>query len=362
MKSVPKRILLLAESPYLGGINSHLISIVEAFHGRDDFEIVLACMSGRREDVSLFDAARDRGIEVVEIPMHSRFYFRALETIRDVVKERDIGVIHTHNYRATIAAWGTHPRVPIVNTCHGQIVAPSLALRMWQGAELRVMRRLERTIACSEFVKAWLVAKGLPEHRVTTVYNAYEPRGVTVRDVRMELGIDSGEYVVMYAGRLAEGKGLDDLLRAASKTQPVTILFAGDGPLRRELEARANSLSLRAYFVGVARDMTNYYRACDVVVLPSEMEALPMTLIEALAHERAVIATNVGGVPEVVSDETGALVPPRDSARLAAAINRLRDPAVRTAYAAKGHTRWQSRFRQVHLADALAEVYRDAIK
>ena len=224
------------------------------------------------------------------------------------------------------------------------------------------MRRLERTIACSEFVKSWLVAKGLPEHRVTTVYNAYELRSVSDRNVRMELGIEPGEYVVMYAGRLAEGKGLNDLLEAASQAQSVTLLFAGDGPLRQELEARAKSLNPRAFFVGTVRDMDSYYRACDVVVLPSQMEALPMTLIEAMAHERALIATKVGGISEVVSDNTGTLVPPCDPQQLAAAINRLRDPALRVTLAANGRARWQFRFRHARLANALADVYRTALE
>ncbi len=144
--------------------------------------------------------------------------------------------------------------------------------------------------------------------------------------LRKELGLDGD--VVAFAGRLGPQKSVDTLLDALVGVSAVTLAIAGDGPERAALERRAHELGLdgRVRFLGsVSRDsVLRLFRAADASVLPSAWENFPHTVVEALAVGCPVIATGVGGVPEVVVDgENGLLVPPRDAAALTAAIARF---------------------------------------
>jgi glycosyltransferase involved in cell wall biosynthesis len=144
--------------------------------------------------------------------------------------------------------------------------------------------------------------------------------------LREELGLEG--KVLVFAGRLGPQKDVDTLLEALVRVPEVTLAIAGDGPERRVLERRAGELGLdgRVCFLGsVPRDtVLRLFGAADACVLPSAWENFPHTVVEALAVGCPVIATAVGGVPEVVVDgENGLLVPARDAQALAAAIARF---------------------------------------
>jgi glycosyltransferase involved in cell wall biosynthesis len=166
--------------------------------------------------------------------------------------------------------------------------------------------------------------------------------------LRAELGLDG--HVLAFAGRLGVQKALGTALEAVATMPGVTLVVAGDGPERAALERRMRELGVegRVRFLGsVSRDdVLRLFRAADASVLPSAWENYPHTVVEALAVGCPVIATAVGGVPEVVRDgENGLLVPPGDPPALAAAVSRFfSDPALRERLAAAapgsvaGHT------------------------
>jgi glycosyltransferase involved in cell wall biosynthesis len=143
----------------------------------------------------------------------------------------------------------------------------------------------------------------------------------------MELNLQAGDFVLAVIGRLEEQKGHHYLLEAlASLNGQIPrwrLLVVGDGALRRKLEMQAAQLKLapQAVFAGERRDVRLIYAASDLVVLPSLWEGMPLVLLEAMAARRPVVATTVGGIPEVIRHEkTGLLVPPADIRALAAAI------------------------------------------
>jgi glycosyltransferase involved in cell wall biosynthesis len=156
--------------------------------------------------------------------------------------------------------------------------------------------------------------------------------------LRDELGLDGD--VLVFAGRLGPQKDLGIALDALAAVVDVSLVVAGDGPEREALERRTAELGLaaRVGFLGsVPRErVLRLFRAADASLLPSAWENFPHTVVEALAVGCPVIATAVGGVPEVVRDgENGLLVPPRDSAALAAAIARFSgDPELRVRLSA----------------------------
>jgi len=168
-----------------------------------------------------------------------------------------------------------------------------------------------------------------PRARVAVVPNGVDLRrfgpGPVDPHLRRALGIEPDAYVVGYVGRLEHGKGPDVLLAAAErlllKLPAAIVLFVGDGPLRVPLAAWASAAGVRAVFAGQRTDVPAMLRACDVIAVPSRQEAFGRIIIEAMASRVPVVASAVGGVPEVCIDRlTGLLVPPDDPDALAAAL------------------------------------------
>jgi glycosyltransferase involved in cell wall biosynthesis len=161
--------------------------------------------------------------------------------------------------------------------------------------------------------------------------------------VRAELGVPEGAVFVLAVGRLVEKKGFRHLVEAAAGTSGLHVVIAGAGDLRTEIEALARSLRAPVSLAGALDRVAvaRAFGAADVVVVPSvvdragNVDGLPNTLLEALAAGRAVVASRVAGIPDVVTDdESGILVTPGDAAALRAALARLvREPATRARLA-----------------------------
>jgi len=206
-----------------------------------------------------------------------------------------------------------------------------------------------------------------PRARTRVVPNGIDVDGVARAaadrtGARRALGLDPGVPVVLCAARLAREKGHHFLLHAiaeVARTIPgMQLLLAGDGSLRPELEAIAATLALgdRVAFLGWRDDVPRLMAACDLLVLPSLSECLPLVCLEAMAAGRPVVASAVGGIPEVVVEGvTGRLVAPGDTGGLAAAItDLLRDPDLARAMGQAGRARVAERFSLARMRD---EIY-----
>jgi glycosyltransferase involved in cell wall biosynthesis len=204
----------------------------------------------------------------------------------------------------------------------------------------RALRRALHVFCPSAYLRDLALGWGLDPARVSVLANpAPELPLLPAKDeLRRELGFDGTTLV--FAGRLGPQKALGTLLQALVDVPDARLVVAGDGPEREPLEGLARTLELdgRVSFLGaVSRDrVLRLFGAADACVLPSAWENLPHTVVEALAVGCPVIATSVGGVPEVVRDgENGLLVPPGDPGALASAIARLlSDHALRGRLAA----------------------------
>jgi glycosyltransferase involved in cell wall biosynthesis len=205
-----------------------------------------------------------------------------------------------------------------------------------QGARVRVLRwtrnralRRARHVFCpSSYLRDIALRWGLDPARLSVLPNPAPdvPALPSREELRAELELNGP--TLAFAGRLGPQKALGVALEALAGVPEATLVVAGDGPDREQLEARARELGLgsRARFLGsVPRDaVLRLFRAADAAVLSSAWENLPHTVLEALAVGSPVIATAVGGVPEIVHEgENGLLVPPNDPVALAGAIRRL---------------------------------------
>ena len=215
-----------------------------------------------------------------------------------------------------------------------------LRARFLRATRTAALRRARRVLVPSAYLRAIAFGWGLDPARVHVVPNpAPEVSGDPTRDeARAALGIEG--FALGVAGRLTAQKALGDTLEALARVPGVVLLVLGDGPERAALERLAGELGVsdRVRFLGAGTrdDVIALFRGVDAALLTSAWENLPHTLLEALAAGTPVIATAVGGIPEVVRDrENGLLVPPRDVAAIAAAIDRLvHDDALRGSLAA----------------------------
>ncbi len=212
----------------------------------------------------------------------------------------------------------------------------------------------------------------LPEVRVFhNGVDAAPPRRSRA-EVRAELGLDAGQVVAVHVARFVPLKAQDVVIRALavlaqrSSVSPVTVLFVGDGPERANVERLAAELGLgpeQARFLGYRTDVADLLGASDVFVLSSRTEGLPLSVLEAMTHRLAIVATPVGGVPELCTDGRDALfVPVDDAAALAAAMEKLAaDPALRARMGDAAHTRALADFSFAAMTQRYLDLYREVL-
>ena len=221
-----------------------------------------------------------------------------------------------------------------------QVQRGALRVRALRATRTAALRRARHVIVPSAYLREVALGWGLEPGRVTVVPNpapelaSLPPRAAARRSLGMR------GFALGTAGRLTAQKALGDALDALSRVPDVELLVLGDGPERGALERRASRLGIsgRVRFLGAGtrEDVVTLFRAADAALLTSAWENLPHTLLEALAAGTPVIATAVGGIPEVVVDgENGLLVPAGSVDAIAGAIERLvRDDGLRQALAA----------------------------
>jgi len=215
-----------------------------------------------------------------------------------------------------------------------------LRVRFLRATRTAALRRARHVVVPSAYLRRIALAWGLEPDRVSVVPNPAPqlPQLPTREDARAALGVDGPALGT--AGRLTAQKALDDALAALARVPDVRLFVLGDGPERASLERRAAQLGVadrvRWLGVGTREDVVSLFRGVDAALLTSAWENLPHTLLEALAAGTPVIATAVGGIPEVVHDgENGLLVPPGDVEAIAVAIDRIaRDDGLRASLAA----------------------------
>jgi glycosyltransferase involved in cell wall biosynthesis len=305
---------------------------------------------------------------------------RAIRTLTRLMRTSRPDLVHTHTTTAgglgRIAA--RRAKVPVaVHTFHGHVLSGYLSgpqTRALTAAERALAKRTDALVSVSTRVRDELLALGIGRPEQWRVV----PLGLELGDLlggpaerspsRAALGLPPEAPLVGIVGRLAAIKDHGTFLAMAAKLAAartdVSFVVAGDGSLRGSLEAEAKSLlGNRIRFLGWATDLPVLYGALDVVVLTSRNEGTPVALIEAGAAGRPVVATDVGGVAEVVRDgASGFVVPPGDAAALAARVGTLLDdPEAARAMGLAGREWVRARFSSERLVDDLTALYSELV-
>jgi glycosyltransferase involved in cell wall biosynthesis len=348
------------------------------------------------EVISLSDGPAVRRLRAADITthvVHDTDDDAAQAAVVELLRQRPPDIVHNHMYRAEVV--GTRaalaladeglPRPYIVGTVHSS--------RVRSEADKALMRRMtphmDRLIAVSKAIVAKIEAEGRTGAPIELVYNGVDLEKYSQTEacctLPEEYGFPEGTPLVGVVARLEPEKGHATLLEAwptvLAKVPDARLLIVGEGSQRQLLEAQAESLDLlgdyctadscvgtrkarpgaKVLFTGLRDDVPNVTAALDVAVLSSYREAQGLAILEAAALRRPVVATAVGGVPEMIeSGKTGLLVPPHDAIALGNAIALLlTDHPLADTLARAGHDYVLANFSIDHMANAVARIYEE---
>ena len=346
------------------------------------------------EVISLSDGPAVRRMQTAGITVHvvdEADEDDATARVLDLFIRRPPEVVHNHMYRAEVA--GTRAALALAE--HGParpyIVSTVHSSRVRSEEDRALMRRLtpsmDRLIAVSRAIVDKLSAEGRTSVPVELIYNGVDLTRYSYTEacctLPEEYGFDEGSPLVGVIARLEPEKGHATLIeawpRVLARVPDARLLIVGEGSQRATLEAHAEALNLlgeacsgdrcvgtrharpgaKIVFTGLRDDVPAVTAALDVAVLPSYREAQGLAILEAMALRRPMIATAVGGVPEMIANgRTGLLVPPRDADALATAISRLlTDHPLADTIARAGHDFVHANFSLAHMLSAVSEIY-----
>jgi len=367
----------------LGGAQENTLLTVEGLHHRygDDVTLITGPAEGPEGD--LFRRAEASNLKVELTPNLIRAVrpatdWRAYRELRRSFRRLKPDVVHTHSSKAGIvgraAAWAED--VPaVVHTIHGLPFGPfesPARNRLYIALERWAARRCHAIVSvCDAMTRQALEAGvGRPE-QFSTVYSGMDADAFlnparSREEVRRELGLAPEHVAFATVARLFELKGHDDIIAAAPeilRANPnVRFVWIGDGILRERLIADLEARGIRDAFLltGLVppERIPELLAACDAVIHPSLREGLARVLPQALLVGRPAVSYDVDGAREVVTPETGVLLPPRDVEGLAAAAIRLAaDPALRDRLGAEGRRRFADQFRHETMTAQLRSLY-----
>ena len=290
-------------------------------------------------------ALEGSGVHVETWVIPARGYVHERRRVADLLDRRSVDVLHTHGYRPDLTDAGVARKrgVGTTSTVHGRI-GGSWKGRLYEWAQTKALRRFDAVIAVSEKLFGELRGEGIPEEALHLVPNAWSAPAPPMDGPRARavLGIPAEAPAVGWVGRVSGEKGPDVFIEAAAHVSVPGTVFSviGDGPMREACEDRARQagISHRVRFHGSVPEAGRLLAAHDVFALTSWTEGTPMALLEAIHAGVPVVATRVGGVPNVVGEDEAVLCDPGDVAAVARGIEHILnepDAASRRADAAR---------------------------
>jgi glycosyltransferase involved in cell wall biosynthesis len=357
------RVLQLISSGGYYGAENMLLNLAQSQKSIGCDPCLLLFYNVHQPNVALYERARSRGISVRMLRCEGRADLRAIREIREYIRTDQVDLIHTHGYKADLYGYlaARGEAKPIVATCHNW-VGGTAALGIYNRLDRMALRKFNGVAAVSNAVAGQLRDARIADNKIHTIANGIDiDKFCGAEPAWFGSSPDAKEKTIGIVARLDLQKGFEYLLQAIAgltSTHPdLRLVIVGEGPDQGAIQSMADRLNLipRIVLAGQRGDMANVYAGFDVFVLPSLNEGLPMTVLEAMASSRPVIASKVGAIPTVVRDgETGLLVDPKDVVGLRAALDRLlSDPALSSRLATQGHD-W---VRRHFTSDAMAENY-----
>ena len=367
----------LASGDLWAGAEVQLMMLVSSLRKIPEFETSVVLLN----EGGLAAELRRREISTTVIPESRHMGVSIVKRLVGHFARHEVDILHTHNFKdnilgilSTLGRGGCRR----VRTVHGRSEPFSglaaAKMRLYRGVD-HIFNRwwVDRILPVSLDLRSQL-AGSFGAQRVMCVHNGIDLEQVRVTrpasDLRRELNLGGQDFIIGTMGRLVPVKGLEAFLKAAKtirgRKDNVKFLIAGDGPLKETLRALARHYGFErdVLFLGHRDDRYNILAMMDVLVLSSLSEGIPMVLLEALALARPVVASRVGGIPEVVEDRvTGWLVRPGREEELADACMALMDDYdLAERFGLAGQQRVRERFSVRSMAEKVADVYRSLLE
>jgi glycosyltransferase involved in cell wall biosynthesis len=370
----------------VGGPALHVAYLTDGLAERGyDTTLVAGTLTHGEESMS--HVAEARGVEVVPLAdLHREISplrdVRAIIRLARVIRRERPAILHTHTAKAgavgrIAALLAADARPPIiVHTFHGHVLRgyfDPIVTRGFRLLEQLLARFTTVLVAVSPEVRDDLVSLGVaPKEKFAVIRlgvgldERLEGTETARGETRRLIGVADHSFVVGWVGRMTGVKRLEDVLKGFQELLATHgdayLCLVGDGPDRARMERLAHELRImrRCLFVGYQNDVGRFYEAFDVLVLPSANEGTPVSVIEALAAGRPVVATRVGGVPDVVEEGVdGFLVDVGDVVAIGARLSELAsDVDLRRAMADAGRSRMRERYAVERLVDDVDRLYR----
>ncbi len=340
----PAKILHIIGGGEIGGAEQHVLNLLENLN-RTRFQPTLACLVKG----PLAKLAHKKGIETQTFPMHYPLDFSPLPQLIRWARAQNIALIHCHGARANLlgrlaARWLGLPNLSTVHSSLVQDYRSPFAAQIALWLEQLTLPFSSGQIAVSQYLAQELSARG--SRKVSVIYNGYpvlppHDEREERQKFRKQWHIAPDAQVLGTIARFHPAKGYATLVEAAKLLLPefprLHLLLIGDGPLQNEIRAALNEENIPHTLTGFLPEAYRALPAMDLFVLPSVSEGMGLVLLEAMQYYIPIVASQAGGIPEVVrSDQDGLLVPPRNPEALAQACARI--------------------FNQPHLAQTLSQT------
>jgi glycosyltransferase involved in cell wall biosynthesis len=372
--SLRPRVVLFTDSFSRGGTEQQFVRFVRGIN-RNQYDILVACL---QRSGPLLSEVESLGVSVVEFPIDSLYNFRAAKLFAQLVRflrRERIQIVHTFDFYTSIFA------VPAARLAGVPVVLASrrelLNLRTpWQQRAIRVAC----SMATGVVVNSRAVGQDMAgvesggRSKIDILPNCIDldkfEHNSSIQEIRRELGLSPTSILIGALGNLRPEKNLETFLMAARSIADAIpsaeFLVIGDGPEGNELKSLANDLHLSesVHFLGERPDVPDLLAALDILVMSSYSESFPNAILEAMAAGKPVVATNVGGIPEVVEEgQTGFLVPARDPEAMSDRILLLcRDSVLRLQMGRVARARVESNFTVQAVTAKLEGIYVRALR
>ena len=332
------RILFMIDNLSVTGGAERAAGALAAHLPRDRFDVWMC--STRRAEPAAVAALAEAGVRHVHVGRRSKWDVHRLAAVVALVRRERFDVVHTHLFGSNLwgALIGRACGVPVLIAHEHTWSYEGKPLRKWLDGRV-IGRLVTRFIAVSSRDAERMVSvEHVPAEKVITIPNAHVPRtGPVIGDLRAELGLGESAPLVAVVAVLRPQKALSVLLdawaRVLAALPDAHLVVAGEGDCLGELQQQTHELDITAsvHFIGRRTDVDAILTAADVAAMSSDYEGTPLVVYECMANRAPLVATAVGGIPDIVQDgHTGVLVPRRDPSALAAAlVGLLTDPVTR---------------------------------
>ena len=365
----PVRVLHVVAPARIGGLESVVVQLTTGLRAcGHDVRVAAVLQPGSESSHPFVDALEEAGVPLHRLVAGTRGYRAERAGVAALMRTHNVDVLHTHGYRPDVVDGGVARALgrAHVTTLHG-FTGGSWRGRLYEWLQVRAAVRADAAIAVSTPIMERLIRAGA-EATTHLLRNAVAPNNTALdrASSRAALGLPTDAFLVGWVGRISYEKGPEVFVNALALTgDEIHGVFVGDGPLKETMQqlASARGIAHRLHFTGMRAQASRYLAAFDALALTSRTEGTPMVLLEAMWAELPIVATAVGGVPDVLREGEAILCQSGDPAAIAQAFTKLAaDPSARRLLAEQGRLRVAQAFGPDAWIDAHLALYQRCVR